>query len=29
MAKGDLKMTSWSDLQLTMLLIIAILTSGC
>jgi len=29
MSRGELPMSNWSDLQLTMLLIIAILTSGC
>jgi len=29
MSKGQLPLTNWSDTQLTFLLIIAVLTSGC
>jgi len=29
MSKGELPLTNWSNTQLTFLLIIALLTSGC
>jgi len=29
MARNELPMSNWSDLQLSLLLIIALLTSGC
>jgi len=29
MSKGQLPLTNWSDTQLTFLLIIALITSGC